>query len=122
MKEENRGLAEILNEHFGWNKARMACFAGMLLALIKVRTVNLMELACAFESPARQESRYKKIKRFFSGFTIDLAAVARWIVTLFGLDKGAVYISLDRTKRYQCADAVIGLQGNCFASVLVSTG
>ena len=67
MEKESQGLEEILNEHFGWNKARMACFAGMLLALIKVRTVNLLELACAFESTANLESRYKRIKRFFSG-------------------------------------------------------
>lgn len=97
METESKGLEKILNEHFGWNKARMACFAGMLMALIKVRTVNLTELACAFESTARLESRYKRIKRFFSGFTIDFAVVAYWIVWLFGLDTGVLYISMDRT-------------------------
>ena len=34
-------LASILNGYFSWNKSRMECFAGMLIALIKVRTVNL---------------------------------------------------------------------------------
>ncbi len=48
----------------------MTCFVGMLLALIKVRTVNLIELACAFDSEALLDSRYKRIKQFFTGFTI----------------------------------------------------
>jgi len=97
MGPEGKGLSEILNEHFKWNKARMMCFAGMLLALIKVRTVNLMELACAFEGAAALESRYKRITRFFRGFTIDFAVVAKWMIGLFGLDKEAVYIGIDRT-------------------------
>ena len=71
METEGKGLSAILNEHFGWNKARMACFVGMLLALIKVKTVNLQALACAFEGAAAIASRYKRLKRFFSGFTID---------------------------------------------------
>jgi hypothetical protein len=97
METEGRGLSEILNEHFGWNKARMACFAGMLLALIKVRTVNLVELACAFGGEATIESRYKRIKRFFSQCTIDGADVAGWVVSVLGLDQEAVYLSMDRT-------------------------
>jgi len=31
-------LRDILNGYFGWNKARMACFVGMLISLFKVRT------------------------------------------------------------------------------------
>lgn len=97
MESEGKRLEGILNKHFAWNKARMACFVGMLLALIKVRTVNLVELACAFEAQSMLESRYKRIKRFFSGFTIDFTDVARWVVDLFELDKEAVYLSMDRT-------------------------
>lgn len=97
MGAEGKGLSEILNEHFGWNKARIACFAGMVLALIKVRTVNLVELSCGFESSARIDSRYRRIKRFFSEFTIDFSDVGRWVIELFGLEKAAVYMSIDRT-------------------------
>jgi len=96
MENEGKGLSGILNEHFKWNKARMTCFVGMLLALIKVRTVNLMELACAFDSGALQESRYKRIKRFFKGFTIDFTSVARWVMDVFELEE-AVWLSMDRT-------------------------
>ncbi len=75
----------------------MTCFAGMLLGLIKVRTVNLVELSGALDSPAMQESRYKRIKRFFRHFTINLADVANWVIALFGLDQKEIYLSMDRT-------------------------
>lgn len=45
-------LRDMLNQNFSWNKARMACFVGLLISLIKVRSVNL-ELACGFESTAK---------------------------------------------------------------------
>ena len=97
MGIEGRGLSGILNQHFDWNKARMACFVGMLLALLKVRTVNLQVLACAFVGTATIESRYRRLKRFFSSFTIDLTRVAGWVIQVSGLEQEAVYLSLDRT-------------------------
>jgi hypothetical protein len=69
----------------------------MLVALIKVRTVNLVDLACAFGGMAKQESRYKRIKRFFNAFTIDFSAIAYWVVSVFGLLNSALYLSMDRT-------------------------
>lgn len=53
-------LRDILNGYFGWHKARMTCFVSMLVALFKVRTINLMELACGFSSKATLDSRYKR--------------------------------------------------------------
>jgi hypothetical protein len=94
---ETSWLIEILNEEFKWNKARMACFVGMLLSLIKVRTVNLVELSSAFDGKAKLDSRYKRIKRFFSSFTINFSMIARWVMNLFGLTNEAVYLSMDRT-------------------------
>lgn len=97
MASQDKGLLKILNEHFGWNKARMTCFACLLLSLIKVRTVNLVKLSCGFDSPAKLSSRYQRIKRFFSGYTIDFSQVAIWMVNLFGLGNESLYISMDRT-------------------------
>jgi len=90
-------LMNILNGYFFWNKARMACFSKMLLALLTVKTVNLKELACAFNSQANNASRYKRIGRFFSSFTIDFDTIAVFIVQLFGFNKTNYYLTLDRT-------------------------
>ncbi|HDX1257690.1 TPA: IS4 family transposase, partial [Legionella pneumophila] len=73
-------LADILNGYFSWNKSRIECFATILISLIKVRTVNLTEIACGFSSPAKQDSRYTRIKRFFREFKIDFSSVSAWVI------------------------------------------
>ena len=55
--------------HLGWNKARITCFVNMLLALLAVRTVNFNKLACVVIGEAQLLSRYRRIQRFFAGFT-----------------------------------------------------
>lgn len=68
----------------------------MVLALIKCRTINLTQLSTHFESEALVESRYKRIRRFFSGFSIDLSSISRWVLAVFDLH-GPLHLSLDRT-------------------------
>lgn len=90
-------LIDSLNVHFKWNKARMTCFAKMLLGLIAVRTVNLKEIANAFDSKAEIGSRYKRLNRFFSAFKIDYTLIARWIFHLFFDHGNKLYLIIDRT-------------------------
>ncbi|WP_434089738.1 transposase [Legionella pneumophila] len=61
-------LADILNGYFSWNKSRIECFATMLISLIKVRTVNLTEIACGFSSPEGFHRKMKLIQRRAYGF------------------------------------------------------
>ena len=89
-------LVGILNGYFSWNKSRMECFAAMLIALIKVRTVNLIEISCGFPSLALQDSRYTRIKRFFREFTIDFYSVSVWVIHCFSLSGQALHLSIDR--------------------------
>jgi hypothetical protein len=90
-------LTRILNQHFQWNKARMDCFAGMLIALMGVGTVNLTQLALTFPSCAQIPSRYRRMQRFFSEHWLDYNAVAHFIMRLFGFTDADLYLSLDRT-------------------------
>ena len=46
--------------------------AHFLLALFKVRSVNLAELATGFGGQAQVDSHYKRLQRFFRSFEIDL--------------------------------------------------
>jgi hypothetical protein len=96
-KSQINELATILNQHFQWNKARMACFVGMLVALMGVNTVNLTQLALTFPSRAQVPSRYRRMQRFFSECWIDYNDVARFIMRLFGFIDTDFYLSLDRT-------------------------
>ncbi len=90
--EAHNSLSNFLN----WNKARINCLAQILRALLQVRTVNLTQIAAAFQSDAKEESSYRRVCRFFTSFTFDLAAKS-----LFrrGLDKLRGMIFKKVTKR-----------------------
>jgi hypothetical protein len=90
-------LKTILGQYFHWNKAHLDCFIRMLLALFVVRTMNFRELAVAFDSRAQIDSRYKRIKRFFSGFSFETTTIACWVFKLFFSQGQKIYLSLDRT-------------------------
>ncbi len=48
-----------------WHQARLDCLSHLIVALIQVRTVNLTQLALAFDVAVQSESAYQRVKRFF---------------------------------------------------------
>ncbi|MDM8569782.1 hypothetical protein QUF50_09795 [Thiotrichales bacterium HSG1] len=66
-----------------------------ILSLIKVRTINLAELAVAFETKAQTSSNYKRLQRFFKNFEIDFDLIAKMIANW--LPKEPWILCLDRT-------------------------
>lgn len=88
-------LIPILQGIFGANLARAKCAAGIILALIKVRSVNLVQLALALPGNAKKESKYRRIQRFFSEIHIDNETVAKFIIAQLPLPKYTLLI--DRT-------------------------
>ncbi|MCC8987413.1 MAG: hypothetical protein LM523_06885 [Candidatus Contendobacter sp.] len=50
-------LTTTLNRYFQWNKVRMDWFVGILIGLLKLRTINLTELAIGFPSAVKPESQ-----------------------------------------------------------------
>jgi len=96
MKHINE-LERSLATHLGWNKSRIGCLARMVIAMIAVRTVNLVDIACAFGGGhTKALSNYRRLQRFFSAFEFSYAQLAHFLFGLFALgDK--VYLSMDRT-------------------------
>ncbi len=90
-------LTTVLNLYFQWNKARMDCFVGMLIGLLKLKTINLTELAMGFPSTVKLESRYRRIQRFISDYPINFDGVARFIMMWFGFLESDYYLVIDRT-------------------------
>jgi hypothetical protein len=79
------------------NKARRNFLARFVVALIRVKTVNLVEVASAFAGRALPESSYKRIQRFLRGFELPYAAVALALVRQAGVPPPFV-LTLDRTE------------------------
>lgn len=93
-------LREILGQQLDWHKSRLDCFGQMLLALFMVRSVNLSEIAVAMPEEVLIESRYKRVKRFFSGFSFGFDSISRWLYLLFFSQSKSVYLAIDRTNWY----------------------
>lgn len=64
MTQEVKQLKSQLGKRLNWNQARLDFLARLLIALVKVKTVNLAELARAVISSAEANSRYRRIQRF----------------------------------------------------------
>jgi hypothetical protein len=90
-------LSKVLNQTFNWNKARMDCFVGMLIGLLKLRSINLTELATGFPGGALKESRYRRIQRFIGEHFLNFDTVAQFIMQLFGFLETDYDLALDRT-------------------------
>lgn len=89
-------LRGVLQEHLHWHRARLSFLALFLLALIKVKTVNLSELALGFGGWALSASHYKRLQRFFRDFEFDDAEIARLVVKWMNIPQPWV-LSIDRT-------------------------
>jgi hypothetical protein len=93
----HRLLKQALAQHLDWHGARLSFLAHFILALFKVRTVNLAEIAHAFSGRAKAQSSYRRLQRFFQPFTRDEARIAQLIVHLAPVGEGPWSLTLDRT-------------------------
>lgn len=90
-------LRDTLKPHLGWHGARLNFLALFLIALIRVRTVNLTSISIAFRNAAKSESSYKRLQRFFGKFELDYTLIAKTIVALMNIPQPWV-LSIDRTE------------------------
>ena len=89
-------LRQTLQPLLGWHGARVAFLSLFLVALFRVKTVNLAEVATGFAGRAKAESNYKRIQRFLRSFELDYDQIAQLVVNLVGIPKPWV-LSVDRT-------------------------
>jgi hypothetical protein len=94
-----RQLSELettLAHFLDWNKTRISFLVQILQALFIVRTVNLTQIAQAFRSSAKEESVYRRIQRFFAGFSFDMSFIVVLACKFFTWGEQCVLL-LDRT-------------------------
>lgn len=90
-------LRQTLKPHLGWHGARLSFLALFLIALLRVKTVNLTELATGFRSKVRIDSNFKRLQRFFHNFDLDYALIAKAVVSIMDIPQPWV-LSTDRTE------------------------
>ena len=90
-------LRQTLKPLLDWHGARLNFLALFLIALLRVKTINLVELATAFRTEAKKDSSYKRLQRFFKKFELDYELIAQAVVQLMEIPQPWV-LSLDRTE------------------------
>nr|WP_163836291.1 hypothetical protein [Spartinivicinus ruber] len=95
MREIN-SLAKELKGVFGWHQARVVLLAQFIIALLKVRSTNLTQVAHVFYGTALPASNYKRLQRFLREFTLDYDQCARVLAKWF-CPEDAWVLCLDRT-------------------------
>ena len=66
-------LADLLQFIFALHRARFTCLAALVIAVFRVKTVNLAQLATAFPGPADIDSYYRRLQRFFKDVQLQPA-------------------------------------------------
>ncbi|MGH9901525.1 MAG: IS4 family transposase [Pyrinomonadaceae bacterium] len=94
-----RLLERTLASNVTWNKARINFVAKFLVALIQVKSVNLVEVASVFAGRARPASHYKRAQRFLRFFDLPCQSVAARVLKLLGVPAPWV-LTIDRTDWY----------------------
>jgi hypothetical protein len=74
-------LREALGSHLAWHGARLSFVAAFLIALLRVKSVNLSEWATAFSGKAQTDSHDKRLQRF-------LGVVHEGVAFLAGSNRG----------------------------------
>ena len=92
-------LRQTLKPLLGWHGARLNFLALFIIALLRVKTVNLAELATGFRHHAKPDSNFKRLQRFFRGFELDYSLIAKTIVRIMDIPQPWV-LSTDRTIAY----------------------
>lgn len=88
-------LQEKLSKSLNWNASRIEFLSQFLLALYKVRTVNLAEIGRAFSGRSLAESKFRRIQRFLSDFDLPFEDSAQLIGAW--LPPGPWILTMDRT-------------------------
>ena len=73
-------LITILTPVLGWHRARLTFLAPFLVALIRVRTVNLTEIATVFCGTAKPASSSRRMQRFFQTCEMPPSRPRSWCV------------------------------------------
>ena len=90
-------LRNTLKPHLKWHGARPSFLALFLIALFRVKTVNLVDLSIGFKSKAKKESSYKRLQRFLKEFDLDYYTMAKLVIGMMEIPEPWV-LSLDRTE------------------------
>lgn len=91
-------LMTLLQPHLRWHRARLACFAALVLAIIKMRSVNLAQLAPLINPRRAHATNYRRLQRFFALFDPGADTLTRLLLALRPNPEEPLTLVMDRTE------------------------
>jgi hypothetical protein len=115
----NQALSRLLCNYFCNSFASIKMITQIIEGLFEVRDVNLASIALAIEGE-KQDSRYKKLQRFFKNFKISHEALAHLLVKIAGIADEKWLLALDRTNwKFGKKDINILVLSICYKGIAI---
>jgi len=122
-EDKYSALVSFFKKETGWNKARVKFFVSLICALCKTQTVSFVRLSQAIEGPSYQESKLRRLQRFFAQFVIDndLIAINRMEDKIL---KISVIVPVYKVEQYlsKCIDSILAQTFTEFEILLIDDG
>jgi hypothetical protein len=92
-----RSLTDVLAGYLDWHLSRLKLMARFTSSVLTLTTANLWKISLALKAAPKQESNYRRIQRFLSGYEVDFTALG--ILLLHLLPQRPPYeVVIDRTE------------------------
>lgn len=90
-------LSSILRSQFSFDKRKRYCLAQVIMAMISCRTVNLTLLADMLYGEAVSLSKYRRLQRLFSQWSMPIDGLGAWLLSWFYDADEPISLTMDRT-------------------------
>lgn len=90
-------LSSILRFQFSFDKRKLECLAQVIMGMISCRTVNLTQLADTLYGKAASLSKYRRLQRLFSQWTMVTDGLGAWLTSWFYDADESITLTMDRT-------------------------
>tara|TARA_B100000674_G_scaffold445321_1_gene411524 strand:+ start:102 stop:1226 length:1125 start_codon:yes stop_codon:yes gene_type:complete len=95
--EHTKELEKQLSKHFSITSNALQCLVYMIVAIIFVKTVNLMKAASAVPVNTKSSSIYKRFQRFIRFFKFSFESYFSLVSESFNLHHKSLILCIDRT-------------------------
>ena len=97
MKDTENALKEELLLNFKGHGQRLTMMSKLVLAILKMCTVNFAQLALVLNSSVKPDSNFKRIQRFVKGYRFCQRCFVQFAWSLYGKQGQWIALSMDRT-------------------------
>ncbi len=97
MKDTEKALKAKLSVHFLGQSQRLTMMSKLILAVLKMSTVNFSKLSLVLNPLVKKDSNFKRIQRFMKSYRFCQRCFVQFAWSLYGNQGDWIALSMDRT-------------------------